>query len=76
MDEELIYADGYDDAIIGVGGAFNQRAVVYDIAKVLEVLVAEGATYEDAEEFFGFNISGAYVGEHTPIFVHLSANAN
>ena len=37
MDEELIYADGYDDAIIGVGGAFNQRAVVYDIAKVLEV---------------------------------------
>jgi hypothetical protein len=26
-------------------------------------------TYEEALEFFEFNISGGYVGERTPIFV-------
>jgi hypothetical protein len=29
----------------------------------------DGMSYDDAVEFFGFNIEGAYVGEFTPIYL-------
>jgi hypothetical protein len=29
----------------------------------------DGMSYEDATEFFEFNIAGSYVGEATPIWV-------
>jgi hypothetical protein len=42
---------------------------VYDGNKIVEKLVSEGMTQEEAFEFVGFNIEGAYVGEETPIIV-------
>ena len=29
----------------------------------------EDMSYEEAVEFFEFNVTGAYVGEHTPAFL-------
>jgi hypothetical protein len=29
---------------------------------------------EDAIEYFDFNVSGAYVGEHTPVFIILTTD--
>ena len=44
---------------------------VYDYEKCIQVLVErDGMTREDAEEFFDFNVVGAYVGENTPIFLY------
>ena len=31
----------------------------------------DGMTDEEAEEFFTYNVSGSWVGEHTPIYVTL-----
>ena len=74
MSEEL-YADGFEDAIIGVGRQFNMDVVVYDEAKCLEILVLrDQMTPEEAEEFFEFNVVGAYVGEHTPIYVRVGSH--
>lgn len=71
MSEEL-YADGFEDAIIGVGRQFNTDVVIYDEDKCLEILVLrDQMTPEEAEEFFEFNVVGAYVGDHTPIFVRV-----
>ncbi len=73
MSEEL-YADGFDDAIIGIGRQFNKTIVVYDESKCLDILIKrDGMTEEEAIEFFEFNVVGAYVGEHTPIYVRLSS---
>ena len=73
MNEEL-YADGFDDAIIGIGRQFNKTIVVYDESKCLDILIKrDGMTEEEAIEFFEFNVVGAYVGEHTPIYVRLSS---
>ena len=73
MSEEL-YADGFDDAIIGIGRQFNKTIVVYDESKCLDILInRDGMTEEEAIEFFEFNVVGAYVGEHTPIYVRLSS---
>ena len=66
--EEMLFADGYDDAIIGYtdGGV-----AVYSIESIIMIMVTkEKMTHEDALDHFYYNVSGAYVGDYTPIYVH------
>jgi hypothetical protein len=37
--------------------------------------MADGMDDEEAEEFFAFNIIGAFVGEKTPLFITLPAKS-
>ena len=71
---EVLKADGFDDAIIGIAEGWfgdSQHAVLaYDYDKCIDILVAQGSTREEADEYFSFNTLGAYVGEHTPVFIH------
>ena len=71
--EEAVTADGFDDAIIGMAERFGQLPVVaYDKGKCIQILMErDGMDYEGAEEFFIFNVIGAWVGDSTPIFVTL-----
>lgn len=71
--DDLLFADGFDEAILGIGQRFNDVFVVYDRDVVLDTLVKrDGMSYEQAVEFFDFNIVGAYVGEQTPCYVSRS----
>ena len=63
-----IYADGFDDAMIGHGLSIEGECVVYDYEKVIEILMKD-MKREEAEEYFDFNIIGAYVGKNMPVFV-------
>ena len=68
-DPDLLFLDGFDDALIGVSSRFGQPTVaLYDLDKILESLMAQGMSHEEAEEYFSFNIIGAWVGEMTPAF--------
>lgn len=70
-DDELIVADGFDDAIIGVvSRCGSPTAVCYDERKCIEILMAEGLSEEDAMDHFDFNVRGSYVGERTPFFLY------
>ena len=66
----MLKADGYDAAIMGLVQRCGQEAVVlYDTDKILGILVyRDGMTYDEAVEFFEFNILGAWVGDQTPAF--------
>lgn len=67
---ELICADGFDDAIVGIGQQFNTHFVVYDYDQVIQTLIdRDGMDEEGAIEYFEFNVVGAWVGEATPCFV-------
>ena len=71
-DSDLLQAEGFDDAIMGV--AFdNMNAVprlVYSITRCLEILMKrDKMSEEEASEYFSFNVQGAYMGEKTPIWV-------
>ena len=66
-DETFLKADGYDEAIIGVDE--TKMRLVYSVGKVLEILQRD-MNQEEAIEFFEFNVSGAYMGERTPIWCH------
>ena len=63
-------ADSYDKAIIGViSGAGVQPAVAYDYDEVIKANMAMGMTYDEACEYFSYNQEGAYMGDHTPVFI-------
>ena len=64
-DEELLIADGFDDAVIGIDE--SSMRVIYSVAKCLHILERDMEMI-DAIEYFEFNVKGAYVGEKTPIW--------
>lgn len=65
-EEEFLIADGFDDAILGVEE--NSMRIIYSVSKCVEILQKEDMSYEDAMEHFTYNVSGAYVGDKTPIW--------
>jgi hypothetical protein len=64
-EDELLKADGFDDAIIGIDEV--SMRLIYSKSKCVEILMKD-MDEEDALEFFNFNVSGSYVGEKTPIW--------
>ena len=44
--------------------------VTYDVEKMLSILIDKyDMSYDEAEEYYHFNILGAWLGENTPIYV-------
>ena len=68
-EEECLTADGFDDALVGCTYGSNVVAV-YDINKMVEVLICEGMDYDDAVEFLDYNVVSAYMGEKTPLYIN------
>ena len=67
--EELIKADNFDDAVVGI--EVNTLRLVYSIDKMIVILTKDDEmTYEDAIEYLEFNVFCAYVGERTPIYIY------
>ena len=71
---DLLFADNFDNAIIGVSmGISSGTKVVYDAEEMARTLVvSEGITEQEAWEYLEFNTFNAYVGDNTPIFVSTS----
>jgi hypothetical protein len=83
INPEALLCDGFDEAIMGVAERINLGPVVaYDVDKIIEILMRnmeinddvddemiESKKYEMANEYFEFNIKGAWVGEYTPVFI-------
>jgi len=70
LDPETQKMDGYDDCIVGIVEGFGStRLLCYDRGKVLERLMADGMDYEEAQEYYEFNMLGAFMGEGTPCFI-------
>lgn len=68
-DQELLFADDWDDCIIGVTDDFGDIRVVYSIDKMIDQLMSYGDSYSEAREYLEYNTLNAWVGERTPIYV-------
>tara|TARA_B100000768_G_scaffold111424_1_gene103221 strand:+ start:3103 stop:3363 length:261 start_codon:yes stop_codon:yes gene_type:complete len=67
-DEGLLFADGLDEAIIGI--CPNTLRLVYSRTKVINVFIKDDDMDEiEAIEYAEYNTFNAYVGEQTPIFI-------
>ena len=71
VDEEILMADGLDEAIVGYAERCGSPPIaVYDRAKCVEIIMArDDMSHEDAEEYFEFNVAGSWVGDQTPLFL-------
>ena len=77
VEEELLFLGEHDErkrfepAILGIAHRFGMQPVVtYDYRKVIDIF-AEDMSHEEAQEYFDFNVIGAWLGEGTPIFIEV-----
>ena len=68
-DENVLLADGFEDAFVGIGRQFGKPIAIYDRFECIEILIKEGMSEEEAEDYFQYNTEGAWVGDQTPIFL-------
>ena len=68
-EESVVFADGLEEAFIGIGYQFHKPVALYSKNKAIQCLIDQGMDEEQALEYYDYNIAGAYVGEQTPIFL-------
>jgi hypothetical protein len=66
-EEDILKADGFDEAIIGVEDSLGNPRLIYSVSKCIQILCRD-MNEEEAVEFFDFNVRGSYVGDKTPIW--------
>ncbi len=66
----MLLANGFEEAFIGVGTQFTKALAIYDLEKMVAILMKrDGMSRDEAEEFIEFNVTGAWMGEMTPVFL-------
>lgn len=68
---EALFMDGFDDAIVGVVKRHTKDTLVcYSYDKMVQKLIQDGMTEEEAVEYISFNIECAYHGDHQPVILY------
>ena len=67
-DDTFLTVNDMDEAIVGVD--VNSLRLIYSVEKIYEILM-RNMPESDAIEYFDYNISGAYMGDNTPIFAKM-----
>ena len=72
-DQDILLADGFENAFVGVVESHGAAPkACYNLGGCLDILtVRDGMTHCEALEYLNFNVTQAYVGEHTPAFIKL-----
>ncbi len=69
LNPDALLADGLEHAFLGIATRFNTYLACYSVTLILAGYRRDGMTYEEAREFFDFNVAGAWAGEGTPVFL-------
>ena len=71
MKPQTLFADGFDKAILGVSDEWIELPrIIYSKIKMVDILMEEGMSHEEAVEYLEYNVWGAYVGKGTPIYAN------
>ena len=69
LDGKVLKVEGFDEAIIGLcRKAGHDDCLLYDEDKVINLLMGDGMSYDEAIEYYEYNIAGAFMGDGTPAF--------
>ena len=66
-----LLADGLEEALIGWAYSGGNVIAIYDYDKCIEIFMQD-MTEEEAYEWMEYNVVGSYMGEKTPLFIHLA----
>jgi len=67
--QDVVLADGLDEAFLGVASDEDPPVAVYSIQKSIDALKARGMTRDQAVEHFNFNVLPARQGEDYPLWI-------
>lgn len=71
-EEEAVFFDGLDEALIGVAQRCGTLVALYNAERCIEVLqVNEGMNEEEARDYFDHSVVQSWLGDNTPIFAWL-----
>ena len=66
--DDIVIADGFDDAVIGYDDRTHR--VAYNAYECIMILMnRDGMSYDEALEFLEYNTFSAWIGERTPVFI-------
>lgn len=69
-EQKIMLADGLEDAFIGiVESSYTEPRACYSIQKIIKILMNEGMSEDEAEDYFHYNIISANIDEQTPMFL-------
>ena len=68
-EEDILTADGFDEAIVGLARRPGLITVAYDVNKMLLIMADKGMSLEDARDYFEFNVVDAWMGDNTPVYI-------
>lgn len=67
LNPEALMYDGFDAALVGIiARCSTEPLALYDRTKCIQILVDEGASHEEAEDYFCYNVEGCWAGPNTP----------
>ena len=68
--EDVLYADGFEDAFMGYANVFNKTIAVYHTQICIKILMdRDKMSEEDSEEYMEFNVEGGWFGKTSPCFI-------
>jgi hypothetical protein len=69
---DALWPDGFDGAYVGQARRCGQPTLAaFSVAKCIKILMdRDGMSYAEADEFFEFNVAGAWSGVGTPIWIY------
>jgi hypothetical protein len=70
-DQEILIANGFEEAFMGVAVQFDNHIPIFSKSKCLDILISQGMSYDEAVEFFDFNVQNAWHGSNTPAFIDI-----
>lgn len=70
-DQEILIPNGFEEAFMGVAVQFDNHIPIFNRSKCLDILISQGMSFEEAQEFFDFNVQSAWHGPNTPAFIDM-----
>jgi hypothetical protein len=68
---ETLFANGFDEAIIGLDTSDEVFRVIYDRQKMADILIErDEMSSDEAWDYLEYNVFNAYVGDGTPIYAY------
>lgn len=70
---DVLFMNGYDNCVVGIVRRCKMKDVVlYDQDAVINNLMNDGMSEEEAVEYFEFNQIGGWNGDYTPCFMNFA----
>lgn len=70
MSSDALLADGFGEALIGLGRQYVNDVAVYDYEEAVRILIErDGMDYYEAVKFLEADVLGQWAGEASPVFI-------